>query len=129
VEGAVIVAVPEFNGRVSPTFDFCHRVNLWRVDERGCRRIKVRTCHGSTPEERAAQLRSCGVQVLLCGAIGAESARLLRAGGLEVVMGLSGTVCEVVAAWVCGALEDPRFSLPGFERDGSAAVTCEGGLK
>lgn len=123
----MLVAVPEFNGRVSPTFDFCHRVTLWRLDERGCRRVGVRTCRRSTVEERAAQLQACGVGVLLCGAIGSDAAHVLQTCGIKVVMGCCGPVLEVVAAMICGALGDPRFSLPGFERTGSVTVTMEGG--
>jgi predicted Fe-Mo cluster-binding NifX family protein len=126
VDVPALVAVPEFNGRVSPTFDFCHRVTLWRMDERGCRRIGVRTCHQSTTDERAAQLRSCRVGTLLCGAIGEEAARVLRSCGIQVLMGFSGPVEQVVAAYVCGALEDPRFCLPGFERARGAAVVTGG---
>jgi predicted Fe-Mo cluster-binding NifX family protein len=119
----VLVAVPEFNGRVSPTFDFCHRVTLWRVDERGCRRVGVRVCRHSTTEERATQLRSFGVEMLLCGAIGDDAVRVLQACGIQVRMGSSGAVAHVVAAFVCGGLDDPRFCLPGFERTQSAVIT------
>jgi predicted Fe-Mo cluster-binding NifX family protein len=61
-------------------------------------------------------MADAGVKVLLCGAIAPESAESLRALGIEVVMGLSGPVATVVAAYVCGALDRPEFTLPGFER-------------
>jgi predicted Fe-Mo cluster-binding NifX family protein len=127
VELPVLVAVPEFNGRVSPTFDFCHRVTLWKVDVRGSRRVGVRTCRQASMGERATQLRALGVTVLLCGAIGNAAARTLEAAGLQVLMGIAGPVPEVVAAFVCGGLDDPRFWLPGFERHQGAATANEEG--
>jgi predicted Fe-Mo cluster-binding NifX family protein len=118
----VLLVVPEFQGRVSPTFDFCHRVTLWRVDDHGCRRVGVRTCKRSTTAERVERLESCEAEVLLCGAIGDEAVQLLQARGIRVVMGVAGPVAQVVAAFACGALDDSRYRLPGFERGGSAAV-------
>ena len=117
-EDAVLVAVPEFKGRVSPTFDFCHRLTLWRVDSLGCRRTAVKTCRQSTTEERAGKLQAAGVEVLLCGAMSEAAHALLERCGIVVVEGLAGPVEQVVAAFMCGALEGPRFRLPGFERAG-----------
>ncbi len=116
----MLVAVPEFQGRVSPTFNFCHRLTLWRVDSLGCRRAAVKTCRRSTTEERARKLQGAGVEVLLCGAISEDAHGLLERCGIVVVDGLAGPVEQVVAAFMCGALEDPRFRLPGFERAGVA---------
>ena len=110
-----MIAVPEFRGRVSPTFDFCHRVTLWRVDGRGARKVGTRRCRATSNRERLAELLAAGVEVLLCGAVAPESAVELRAHGIEVVMGVSGPVATVVAAFVCGALDRPQFRLPGYE--------------
>lgn len=116
----MLVAVPEFQGRVSPTFDFCHRLTLWRVDSLGCRRAAVKTCRRSTPEERAGKMQAAGVEVLLCGAMSEDAHGLLEHCGIVVVEGLAGPVEQVVAAFMCGALDAPRFRLPGFERAGVA---------
>ena len=110
-----MIAVPEFRGRVSPTFDFCHRVTLWRVDGRGARKVGTRQCRATSSRERLAALMAAGVDILLCGAIAPETIEELQAHGIEVVMGLSGPVATVVAAYVCGALDQPQFRLPGYE--------------
>jgi predicted Fe-Mo cluster-binding NifX family protein len=56
-----------------------------------------------------------GVEVLLCGAIGRDLEEDIRSRGIEVVSGLAGEVAEVVAAYRCQALNEPRFRLPGVQ--------------
>ncbi|MGA9752629.1 MAG: NifB/NifX family molybdenum-iron cluster-binding protein [Acidobacteriota bacterium] len=116
VEVAVLVAVPEFNGRVSPTFDFCHRVSLWRLDERGFQKTGERKCSSLGSGERAEKLQSIGVGLLLCGAIGQELEGDIRSRGIEVLAGVSGSVVEVVAAYASHTLDHPKFRLPGVVR-------------
>jgi len=111
----MLVAIPEFQGRVSPTFDFCHRVALWRLDARGVHRAGHRKCNGLDSGERAPRLQSLGVEVLLCGAIGKELEEDLRSRGIAVVPGLAGEVAEVVAAYRCQALGQQRFRMPGVD--------------
>jgi len=60
-------------------------------------------------------LLAAGVKVVLCGAIAPESVEMLREHGIEVVLGVSGPVATVVAAYVCGALDQPQFKSPGYE--------------
>jgi predicted Fe-Mo cluster-binding NifX family protein len=56
-----------------------------------------------------------GVDVLLCGAIGKDIEEDIRSRGIEVVSGLAGEVAEVVAAFRCQALGQPRFRVPGVQ--------------
>jgi predicted Fe-Mo cluster-binding NifX family protein len=114
----MLVAVPAFNDRVAPAFDFCQRVTLWRLDERGCRLVAKRRCSHLGTGERAIKLQALGAQMLLCGAIGHSVEEDLKARGIGVRSGLSGNVAEIVAALACGALDDPRFQMPG----GTASV-------
>jgi predicted Fe-Mo cluster-binding NifX family protein len=113
----MLVAVPEFHERVSPTFDFCHKLSLWRLDGKGFQRVGDRRCSTLGPGERAAKLQAMGVDVLLCGAIGLLLERDIRSRGLEVVSGLTGGVVEVVAAYASGTLDHPKFQMPGATAD------------
>ena len=121
----MLIAVPEFHGCVSPTFDFCHRVTLWKLGEKGLTKAGERRCRSLGPWERAARLSQAGVKVLLCGAIGAELAADIRDRGITVVSGLSGEVLEIVAAYASGTLDHPKFRMPGALPCGAA----EGGRK
>jgi predicted Fe-Mo cluster-binding NifX family protein len=113
LEVAVLIAVPEFHGCVSPTFDFCHRVTLWRLDEKGLRKTGERRCESLRPWERSAKLQDMEVDVLLCGAIGNELARDIKGRGIQVIHGLTGEVAEVVAAFASKTLDHPKFRMPG----------------
>ena len=109
----MLVAVPEFKGRVAPTFDFCHKLTLWRIDDRGVRAAGHRQCKGLAPQKRAPKLKSLGVDLLLCGAIGKEVEDDIRSLGIEVKGGLAGEVMEVISAYRCRALGESRFKMPG----------------
>lgn len=114
----MLVAVPEFNDRVSPAFDFCTKVSLWRLDDRGLVRQGERRCKDLQCRERAAKLEEMDVDVLLCGAIGRDAAREIGKRGINIVSGLSGRVMSVVAAYACGMLDHPGFRMPGAPETG-----------
>jgi predicted Fe-Mo cluster-binding NifX family protein len=109
----MLVAIPTFHGRVSPTFDFCRRVTFWRLDEGGFRKIADRRCKPMAPEEKGARLQAMGADLLLCGAIGQTLEMTLKARGIQVISGVAGSVLEVIAAFACGALNEARFQIPG----------------
>jgi predicted Fe-Mo cluster-binding NifX family protein len=92
----MLLAVPEFKGRVSPTFDFCRRITLWRIEAGRIRAEGSRDCPGLPLRERAPKLQALGVEVLLCGAIGADVTEDVQSRGIQVVSGLSGPIKEVV---------------------------------
>ncbi|MBK8793784.1 MAG: hypothetical protein IPN59_11730 [Holophaga sp.] len=109
----MLVAIPTFHGRVAPTFDFCHRVTFWRLDEEGFRKIADRKCKPLESGEKAARLQAMGTDWLLCGAIGKPLEMSLRSRGIQVLSGIAGAVVEVIAAFACGALSEARFQVPG----------------
>jgi len=109
----VLVAVPTFHGRVSPTFDFCHRVTFWQMEGMGFQKVADRKCRQADPFEKAANLQAMGTDLLLCGAIGQDMAMTLEARGIRVVSGIAGDVREVLAAYARGGLGEARFRIPG----------------
>lgn len=120
LEVDVLIAVPEFRGCISPAFDFCHRITLWRLGDKGFTKAGERRCRSLGPGERAARLSQMGVKVLLCGAIGAELAQDIRGRGITVISGLSGEVLEIVAAYASETLDHPKFRMPGAPSGGVA---------
>lgn len=125
----MLVAVPTFQDRVAPAFDFCQKITLWRLDTRGCRLIATKRAPHGGPGGRVAALRELGTQMLLCGAIGVPVVEELQSRGILVRSGLSGDVVEVVAALACGALDEARFQMPGGTgtKVGEASPTGGGG--
>ncbi|NOQ45946.1 MAG: hypothetical protein GQ559_04625 [Desulfobulbaceae bacterium] len=107
------VAIPIWSGRVSTVFDFAHRLLLVEFDgsdEMGRSELPL---HGSFAIMRAKRLSHLGVEVLICGAISRPLARMVASQGIEIIPFISGTVSEVLNAYLNGQLADPRFCLPG----------------
>ena len=109
----MLVAVPTFQGRVSPTFDFCHRVTFWQMEGMGFQKLADKKCRQADPFEKAVNLQAMGTDLLLCGAIGQVLEMNLEARGIRVLSGIAGEVREVLTAFTRGALDDPRFRIPG----------------
>lgn len=107
------IAIPIWRERVSTVCDFSRRVLL--VDVQGNRELsRSQVLLSDEPAlQRAARLERLGVQVLICGAISRPLAWFIKQEGIKLVPYVSGPVDEVLAAYLCGRLTDPRFLLPG----------------
>jgi predicted Fe-Mo cluster-binding NifX family protein len=106
------IAVPDWQGRVSPVFDVAAQVLLVDVDaEDGQRRLA--SLGNAALHERARRLSELSVDVLICGAISWPLEALLAASGIRVIPLVCGEVEEVVRAFRDGTLENERFAMPG----------------
>ncbi len=108
------VAVPEWQGRVSPVFDVASHLVVVELDHTigECDR-RTESLGNAAAHERAGRLRDLGVDVLVCGAISWPLEAMLISGGVRVIPLVCGPVDEVVQAFRDGTLEDGRFAMPG----------------
>jgi len=124
------VAVPDWQGRVSPVFDVAEQVLLVDLDrEDDCSR-RMESLGTTAPHDRAQRLAELGVNVLVCGAISWLLEALLASSGIRVVPLICGEVEEVVRAFRDGTLENERFAMPGCCRKRRQARNrrrCRGG--
>ena len=107
------VAVPVFNGRVSPVFDAARRLMIVEI-ENGTE--VGRTEHSVAdllPWQRARLLGEQGVSHLICGAISMPAINLLMAHGIKVTPNIAGYVDEVLRAYMASRLVSPQFMMPG----------------
>jgi len=107
------VAIPQWQGRVSPVFDVADRALVVDVVESRERRREVMPIAGEGPVERAKWLRAPGVEVLICSAISRPMEMTLVSSGIRVVSGVCGGVEEVLQAYLCDQLDRAEFRLPG----------------
>ncbi len=107
------VAIPAFQGRVSPVFDTCQELLIFEEDAEGRLADRMVDFSGVPEFMRAARLRELGVDVLLCGGITHFQARRVQTYGVRLVPWVAGSVQEVMAAYRAGALSDPRYAMPG----------------
>jgi predicted Fe-Mo cluster-binding NifX family protein len=110
------VAIPQWQGRVSPVFDVA--VNLLLIDMEDGRetRREERRLIATEPSARIVEFLSCGAGILICGAISAPLRSRLIAAGVQVIGFACGMVDEVLAAYLNGSLASRRFVMPGCQR-------------
>ena len=107
------VAVPDWQGRVSPVFDVAEQVLLVDLDREDDGSRRTESLGTTAPHDRAQRLAELGVNVLVCGAISWPLEALLAASGIRVIPLVCGKVEDVVRAFCDGTLENERFAMPG----------------
>lgn len=107
------VAVPNWQGRVSPVFDVAEQVLLVDFDSEEDGTQCTERLGTTEPHQRARRLADLGVDVLVCGAISWPLEAMLAANGIRVVPLVCGEVTEVVRAFRNGTLETEQFTMPG----------------
>jgi len=107
------IALPTFNGRISPVFDVAQKLVLVEVDVANELSREEHAIPSKIFARRAARLSELGVEILLCGAISRPLAMMIAAHGIEIVPFISGGVDEVLGAYLQGRLADPTFFMPG----------------
>ena len=107
------IAIPVWNGRVSPVFDVARSIRV--VDLNGGA-VSRQANHTLENEARPSKLVKLGVDLLICAAISAPLEARLRVSGIEVVSGTCGTVEEIVEAFGSGDKELTKFRSPGNTR-------------
>lgn len=114
--GVMRIAIPQWQGRVSPVFDVAG--NLLLIDVEGGREIRreERRFLGTDPSTRVTQFLSFGAGILICGAISARLQSGLIAAGVQVIGFACGTVDDVLAAYLNGTLARRSFVMPGCQR-------------
>lgn len=107
------VAIPVWNGRVSPVFDAAGRVVLVDVENGLERARREEVLRESFLGQRARRLGELGVNVLICGAISRPLAALMEASGITVLPWTAGPVDDVLQAYLAGGLPNARWRMPG----------------
>ena len=107
------LAIPIYNGNVSNVFDFAHKLLLVEIENgKEVNRSEFALENRALPQ-RASQLQSLGVNVLVCGAVSRALANMVNQSGIEVLPYVTGRIDDVVEAFKTGQLVKPEFSMPG----------------
>lgn len=107
------VAIPHWQGRVSPVFDVARQVLLVAVGPTGERTSRDVALPCDDPQERATFLAGTGAEVLICGAISRPLEMALAAAGIRVIPQTCGAVSDVLDAFFTGELTGGAFRMPG----------------
>ena len=107
------LAIPIYNSNISNVFDFAHRLLLVDIENgKEANRSEVALESRLLPQ-RAGQLKNLGVDVLVCGAISRVLANMVTASGIQVLPYVTGSIDDVLQAYLTGQLAKPEFSMPG----------------
>ena len=109
----VRIAVPVFDGRVSPVFDTARHILIVDIEDGS---EVARTEHSLAdlqPWQRARLLAEHEVSHLICGAISMPMMNLLVSHRITVTPNIAGYVDEVLRAYSSGVPFRPQFMMPG----------------
>jgi len=107
------IAIPTWNGRVSPVFDTASRLLVVEVDEeRECSRFETDITDNFLPS-KTIRLTGLGIDTLICGAISRPLAYMITTAGIKLIPWISGQVEDVLQAFLKGNLFDMQFIMPG----------------
>lgn len=107
------LAISEWDDQVSTTLDFARTLLVVEVD--GGREVsRKEVAIGDEPAARKARrIRDLGVEVLLCGAVSQPMAQAVSRAGIQIIPYVSGPIDDVLGAYLCERLSEPRFMQPG----------------
>jgi len=109
----VKLAIPIYNSNISNVFDFAHRLLLVDIENgKEANRSEVALESRLLPQ-RASQLKNLEVDVLVCGAISRVLADMVTASGIQVLPYVTGSIDDVLQAYLAGQLVQPEFTMPG----------------
>ena len=110
------VAIPIWNGRVSPVMDTaCHLLVVEFADGAEVAR-EILDIPQLNISYRVSFLVDQGIDVLICGAISHPFEHMLAASGIKPIPWVGGNADEVIAAHAGGALQNDNYRLPGCGR-------------
>lgn len=110
---AMRVAIPQWEGRISPVFDVATNLLLVDVEDGQEVRREERRLLRTDLVARAGEFVRLGAGTLICGAISAPLEARLAAAGVRVVPFTCGKVNEVLKAYLRGELAEQAFRMPG----------------
>jgi predicted Fe-Mo cluster-binding NifX family protein len=108
-----ILAIPEWEGRVSPLFDVAGTLLIVHLSAQGIVSCQRRALVSQDPVHRAMTLVTWHIQKVLCGGISRDCQEALESAGVTVIPHLSGCIQGVLRAYLHHQLADQRFSMPG----------------
>ena len=107
------VAIPHWQGRVSPVFDVAGKVLVVEMRHGVEHARQDVVLDSEDPQRRVACLVRAETDVLICGAISWPLEMALSAAGIEVIPQTCGDVEQVLAAFAQGQLQENAFLMPG----------------
>ena len=105
-----------WNDRVSPVFDVAGNVLLVEANQDEVSRREVLALPMDSAIDKLEFLSAEKVDVLVCGAISRPIQSAVEARGIKVYPFCSGSIDELVSAWLDNSIEQACYAMPGCGR-------------
>ncbi len=107
------VAIPYWQGRVSPVFDVASHLLLVVIDHgQELNRQEIHLTM-SDLQTRVRLLKELGTNTVICGAISRPLELAMVVAEIEVISQICGDIEEVLTAFITGRLDQELFVMPG----------------
>jgi predicted Fe-Mo cluster-binding NifX family protein len=113
LEAQMRIAIPTWQGRVSPVFDTAQQLLIVEAADGVETGRHVEALRQEMAPQRAARIRELGIEVLICGAISWPLADMVAAAGVGLVPFINGECEQVLTAYLADRLPSPQFLMPG----------------
>jgi predicted Fe-Mo cluster-binding NifX family protein len=110
------VAIPLWQGRVSPVFDEASRILIVDISNGREKGRQEEFLHSHNPFERAHALPKLGVDLLICGMISQTQQTALDSAGIQTIPHICGCMEDVIAAFLDGRIDKGAMLMPGCGR-------------
>ncbi len=107
------IALALANGRIAPVFDVARQVLLIDLEAGKVQSDSLEDLPLVMPAAKVIRLSELGIEELICGAISWPVRNMIEAQGIRVFGFVAGDIDQVVEARLSGALDDPRYAMPG----------------
>ena len=107
------LAVTIWKNRISPLFDSSRRLQIVDIRKRCVAGVHSIDLDIRSAADRASALAALGVDLLICGAISSEFLRRIQQKHIDIIPFVSGTLDEVIEAYLSGTLVNGELSMPG----------------
>jgi predicted Fe-Mo cluster-binding NifX family protein len=108
------VAIPIWEGRVSPVLDVAEQLLVADVEEGREIARSLESLDTFLLPQRAHRFSELGVDTLICGAISQPLSDLLLAAGITVIPCIIGEVEDVLNSYLDEGIPTPEFFMPGY---------------
>ena len=108
------IAIPMFNSRVSPRFDFAAKILIATIESGKISERQEYALTNIHQIRRSSLLCDLGVKVLICGGISSFCHRLIVDNGIRIIPMIQGEIEEVLNHFINGSLISSRaHTIPG----------------
>ena len=107
------VAIPEWQGRISPVFDVATHLLIADVETGTINGNHIIQLHSDGVQPRAQEVAALDVDVLICGAISRPLELALLNLGIEIIPQTCGEVETILTAFAAGHFNQEAFLMPG----------------